>query len=300
MRMRLVLLVPLIPLFWTVSCRKPALPPDVPAPSWQSYSVTGMVVSLQPIEKQVVVKHEKIPGYMMAMTMPFQVQDTNELTGLIPGQEITFTMIVTGDDAWIENIQKTGKAENLLPAGAGIRIAREVEPLEIGDPLPDYPFVNEMGQTTRLGQFRGNALVLSFLFTRCPLPNFCPLTAKKLAELQGRLAARPGGPTNWHILAITIDPAFDAPERLKQFGEAHGYQPEHWTFLTGELIDITALAEQFGLLFWTEGGTVSHNLRTVVVDARGLIRTNLIGNEWDVASLEREVVRAAAADSKTP
>jgi protein SCO1/2 len=287
----------LMVLLWTSACRKSAPPAEAPASARQTYAVTGMVVSLAPLEQQVVVKHEKIPGYMMAMTMPFQVRDTHQLDGLIPGEEITFTMIVTEDDAWIENIEKTGQAQNILPAGAGLRIARTVEPLAPGDSLPDYAFVNELGQPTRLAQYRGNALVLSFLFTRCPLPNFCPLTARKLAELQSRLAARPAGPTNWHILAVTIDPAFDTPERLRQFGQAYGYQPGRWSFLTGELIDITALAEQFGLLFWNEDGTVNHNLRTVVVDARGLIQANLVGNDWDVAALEHEVVRAAGSTS---
>ncbi|MCU0770517.1 MAG: SCO family protein [Verrucomicrobia bacterium] len=279
----------------TASCKKPAPAEPAPALPSRSYSVTGMVMSVQPPQSQVVVKHEKIPGYMMAMTMPFLVRDTNALSGLIPGEEITFTMVVTADDAWIENIEKTGKAENILPAGAGIRIVRDVEPLEAGDPLPDYAFVSERGQAIRLSQFRGQALALSFLFTRCPVPTFCPLTARKLAQTQNQLLARPGGPTNWHILAITMDPGFDTPERLRQFGEIYGYLPEHWTFLTGELIDITALGEQFGLQFWNADGTVNHNLRTVVVDAGGLIRTNLAGNEWAVDALVHEVVRAAAA-----
>jgi protein SCO1/2 len=137
--------------------------------------------------------------------------------------------------------------------------------------------------------------VLSFLFTRCPLPNFCPLTARKLAQTQNRLLAQRGGPTNWHILAVTLDPEFDTPQRLRQFGATYGYQPEHWSFLTGELIDITAVAEQLGLYFWSEDGTVNHNLRTVVVDAAGLIQTNMSGNEWAVDTLIGQIESAARA-----
>lgn len=265
-----------------------------PGPMQQSHSVTGVVISLKPLEKKAVIKHEEIPGYMIAMTMPFFVQDTNELAGLIPGEEITFTMIVTEDDAWIEGVKKTGKAENILPPGAGIRIARDVEPLQIEDTLPEYQFINEQGREVHLGDYRGDALVLSFIFTRCPVPNFCPLTTRKLVETQERLLVNSMGPTNWHILAITVDPEFDTPRRLKQYGEAYGYKPEHWSFLTGELIDITALAEQFGLIFWTEDGTVNHNLRTVVVGADGTIRSNIIGNEWEVETLVGEVVNAAS------
>lgn len=270
---------------------------DVAVPARREFDVRGMVRALDPGAREVRIQHEAIPGYMEAMTMPFYVQDTNELSGLIPGQEITFTLIVTEDDAWIENVQKTGRAENILPEGAPIRIAREVEPLEVGDALPEYQFVNEQGQTVSLSRFKGQALVLSFLYTRCPLPNFCPLTAKKLARTQNQLLANTQAPTNWHLLSITIDPEFDTPERLKQFGKTYGYRPEHWSLLTGELIDITAIGEQFGLLFWTEDGTVNHNLRTVVVDADSLIRTNLIGNEWEVGELVRQVVKACNTDS---
>ncbi len=266
----------------------------------RTFDVKGTILSLKPEQSAVVIEHEEIPGYMNAMTMPFFVHDTNELAGLIPGEEVRFKMIVTEDDAWIEAIEKTGNARNLLPANSGIRIVRDVEPLEIGDPLPDYPLTNEFGRPLRLSQYRGKALVLSFLFTRCPLPTFCPLTARKLAETQQTLLARGNGPTNWHILAVTIDPEFDTPARLKQFGETHGYDSDHWSLATGSLIDITALAEQFGVMFWEQDGTISHNLRTVVVDAEGVIRTNLVGNAWTVEELVVQVVQAAVQGSAPP
>jgi len=258
------------------------------------YRVKGVVLALQPEDRRVRIRHEAIPGYMEAMTMAFDVHDTNELSGLMPGEEITFNLLVTDDDVWIEGIEKTGVAENLIPKGAGIRIVREVAPLNIGDTLPDYTFTNEQGRQVSLSQFEGNALVLSFLFTRCPVPTFCPLTARKLAQVQNELLSTDGSPTNWHILAITVDPEFDTPRRLKQFGETYGHNPDRWSLLTGELIDITALAEQFGMFFWTDEGTISHNLRTVVVDSKGVIRTNISGNEWTVGTLVSNVVQAAS------
>jgi protein SCO1/2 len=274
------------------SCGRPETPTTSGAAAQQAHSVTGVVLSLDPANYGVTVRHQTIPGYMQAMTMPFTVRDTNELAGLIPGEEITFTMIVTEEDAWIQHVEKTGVAENLLPSGSGIRIVRDVDPLEIGDALPDYPFVDERGRSVQLSEFEGQALILSFLFTRCPLPTFCPLTARKLAEVQDRLLAA-SSPTNWHILAITIDPGFDTPERLQRFGESHGYKPEHWSFLTGEMIDITALAEQFGLVFWTGEEMLNHNLRTVLVGADGLVQTNMVGNDWDVNTVVEAVVQGA-------
>jgi protein SCO1/2 len=276
------------------SCRQEPGSDAAPSSWRQTYAVTGMVKSLRPAEHEVGVEHQEIPGYMMAMTMPFSVRDTNELHGLIPGEEITFTLIVTEDDSWIEDIEKTGVARNILPENAGIRIARDVEALVIGDPLPEYHFINEQGEPVSLSDYRGTALVLSFIFTRCPLPQYCPLTTKQLVATQETLKRGSAYPTNWQILAITLDPEFDTPARLKQFGASYGYDPTRFRFLTGELIEITALAEQFGLLFWTEDGTINHNLRTVVVGADGIIRTNMIGNEWSVDTLVNEVVQAAA------
>lgn len=293
MRFLIVRLIVVGVLLSTVSCRRQTEPLGNPSPNRQSYSVTGLVMSLKPLEKQVVIKHKEIPGYMPAMTMPFSVQNTNELSRLIPGEEVTFQLMVADDDAWVEGIKKTGVAQNIMPEGAPIRIVRDVDPLEIGDPLPEYHFVNEQGHKVSLSQFKGNALVLSFLFTRCPVPNYCPLTARKLARVQDTLLAREHAPTNWHILAVTLDPQYDTVKRLRQFGETYGYKPECWSFLTGELIDITALAEQLGLLFWTGDGTVNHNVRTAVVGADGLIRTNMSGNEWEVEGLVNEVVEAA-------
>jgi len=275
------------------SCGRKPVVPLAPENQIKTYAVTGLVVSLNLPENSVRIQHQEIPGYMSAMTMPFTVKDTNELTGLLPGEEVTFRMEVTEDDMWIEGIKETGVVTNLAPTTGHFRLVRDVEPLEVGDELPDYHFIDENGKAVSLNQWRGNALVLSFLFTRCPVPNFCPLTARKLAKTQDQLLANSASPTNWHILAITVDPEFDTPERLKQFGQVYGYDSRSWSFLTGELIDITAIGEQFGLVFWTEGETVSHNLRTVVVDANGLIQTNIIGNEWRVEELVADVVQAA-------
>lgn len=274
-----------------VSCKPPA-EEAVSAPTAPTaYSVTGIVTKLD--GRVVTIRHQEIPGYMEAMTMPFEVKDTNELTGLIPGEEVTFKMLVTEDDAWIENVEKTGFATNLLPKVGEWSFARDVEPLDVGDSLPDSTFTNELGEVVRFSQFKDRVIVLSFLFTRCPFPKFCPLTARKLAETQDALLARAGGPRNWRILVVTIDPAYDTPERLRQFGRTYGYKPEWWSFLTASLTDITAVGEQFGLRVWTEQGLPSHNLRTVVIGPDGIIRTNIIGNEWEVEALVAEVVKAA-------
>jgi len=277
----------------------PLTPPTTPTASnvsTQFFQVKGVVESVKADEKTVRIRHEEIPGYMEAMTMPFAVKDTDELAGVQAGDAVTFRMIVTEKDGWIDQIKKLNVSApaNPLPANAGIRIVRDVEPLGIGDVLPDYHFTNQLGQAVSLSQFRGQALAFTFIFTRCPFPTFCPLMSNHFEAAQGTLLQTPNAPTNWHLLTISFDPDYDTPERLKSYAAAHDANPARWDFLTGTLVDITALGEQVGLQFWRDpGGSINHNLRTVVVDARGRVQKIFAENKWTVEELTQEIIKAA-------
>jgi protein SCO1 len=255
----------------------------------------GVVIEVAPAEKKITIKHEEIPGYMHGMTMPFDVKDTNELAGLAPGDPVSFRIVVSGNEGWIDQLHRIGTRTNLPPVTAPVRTIRQVEPLNEGDLLPDYHFTNQLGQAVSTSQFRGRALAITFLFTRCPFPNFCPLMANNFAETQKKLLALPNAPANWHLLTITFDPDFDTPEVLKQYAEAHGDDdPARWTFATGALDEITALGGQFGLAFWKEqAGIISHNLRTVVIDPSGRVQKIFTGNDWQPEDLVAEIVKAA-------
>src|SRR5438477_1790001 len=164
------------------------------------FQVKGVVVSVKPKEKSIEIKHEEIPGYMPAMTMPFDVKDTKELAGLAEGDSISFRMLVTDTEGWIDQIRKIApSATNSSPTTGTFRLAREVEPLGIGDPLPEYHFTNQIGQAISTAQFKGQVLAITFLFTRCPFPNFCPLMANHFAEAQKKLLSMPNGPPHWHL-----------------------------------------------------------------------------------------------------
>jgi protein SCO1 len=145
-----------------------------------------------------------------------------------------------------------------------------------------------------LSRFRGQALALTFIFTRCPFPTFCPLMSNNFRKAQDALVASPNAPTNWHLLTISFDPDFDTPEQLKAYAARQHADPTRWDFLTGTLVDITALSEQVGLQFWRDpAGGINHNLRTVVVDARGRVQKIFIENKWTVEELTAEIVTAA-------
>jgi len=261
----------------------------------QIFQVKGVVVSVKPKEKSIEVKHEEIPGYMPAMTMPFDVRDTNELAGLAPGDSIAFRMLVTDTDGWIDQIRKmAASTTNSPPITGPFRLVRDVEPLGIGDTLPEYHFTNQLGEVISTAQFKGGVLAITFLFTRCPFPTFCPLMSNHFAEAQKKLLEMPGAPKNWHLLTISFDPEFDKPSILKAYAERYKYDPTHWDFATGALIDITALSEQVGLNFWhDETGNISHNLRTVVINSSGRVHKIFSGNQWSSDELVQEMVKAA-------
>jgi len=264
------------------------------SPHQQMHTVNGVVIEVMPAEKQIKIKHDAVAGYMPGMTMPFDVRDTNELTGLQPGDPVSFRLITTTNDAWIDQIQKTGARTNIVPLTSPFHLARDVEPLNEGDLLPEYHFTNELGQAISTRQYKGQALAMNFLFTRCPYPLYCPLLANNFEATQKQLLSMPNSPTNWHLLTISFDPDFDTPAVLKQYAAAHDANPKRWTFATGSRIDVRAIGEQFGLVFWNEqAGIISHNLRTVVIDASGHVQKIFVGNEWQPADLVAEMVKAA-------
>ena len=267
-----------------------------PQTNRQIFQVKGVVIEVKPLEKSIKIKHEEVPDYMPAMTMPFEVKDTNELTGIEAGDPVSFRLLVTDTEGWIDHIRKTGPKTNLPPTTGPLRFVQNIEPLNEGDLLADYQFTNQFGKVFSTKDFRGGALAIEFLFTRCPLPNFCPFLANNFGEVQTQLLALSNAPAKWHLLTLTFDPEFDTPEILKNYAAGHNADLEHWTFATGAKKDIDAIGDQFGLLVSRdENNSISHNLRVVVIDASGRVQKIFIGNEWKPDELVTEMLKAAAA-----
>lgn len=284
-------------------------PDSPPVPAKTFADVQGEVIELFPDENRAKIKHAEIPDYMPAMTMSMNVLDAQELKGLAPGDQITFRLNVTDDGHWIDQVTRrvpdakelTGPdPNNPFPAEKGWRRVREVEPLDIGELMPNYRFTNELGQAVALEDLKGSAYAFTFIFTRCPIPDFCPRMSTQFMTVQRTLESMPDAPKNWRLFSITMDPAFDTPEVLKGYASRYRYDPAHWNFLTGPLIDITAIGEQFGLEFYNPDGTINHNLRTVVVDRNGIIQKIIWGNTWKPEELVTALVEAAKAEPANP
>lgn len=277
------------------------------APAGESitnYDVRGVVVSVAPAESKVVIRHEEVPGYMMAMTMPFTVRGTNELEKVKAGDGVRFRMRVTETDGWIDRIQVVSNAAPASPAPAatnaappGFRVLPNVADLKPGDLVPNYSFTNQFGKRFDLESFRGQALAVTFIFTRCPFPNFCPRISEHFGKVQSLLLSERSGPTNWHLLSLSFDPAYDTPDTMNAYGERWKSDPARWTLATGSMDQIEPFAVSVGLYFGRDVNVanMNHNLRTLVIAPDGRLRQVLVGNEWTSAELAEAVSKAALA-----
>ncbi|HEU5397410.1 MAG TPA: SCO family protein [Verrucomicrobiae bacterium] len=258
----------------------------------------GLVERIDAARSLVTIRHDAISNYMAAMTMPFRVTNAADLNGVKAGDEITFQLHVTDEASWITDVVKTGRhVEPTVPAGAGAT-ARPAVVAE--NSLRTYAFTNELGRPVRLDDFRGQAQAITFFYTRCPLPEYCPRLSKNFAMAQEKLEAMAGAPTNWHFLSISFDTGFDSPTTLKNYGESYRYDPRHWSFLTGPPEKIAALAKAAGVEFEPDGATINHNFRTLIVDASGRLQM-VFPTTGDLSDeIVAEILKAAAATNPSP
>ncbi len=259
--------------------------------SAEHYDTRGVVRGFSPDRSAIEIQHENIPGFMPSMTMPFVARNPEQIADLKTDDAISFRMAVTKKNFWIENVKKIRRDDvkvaepKRTPPASVERNAR----LKEGDRMPPFSLTNQNGESITLENFRGQPFVLTFVFTRCPLPNFCPRMSNNFAELQSAIKADTGDVAKTHLLSITLDPSFDTSEMLKQYGESHGADPKIWSFATGDLKEIEALTRAFSVYVQTEGGTISHGLATALIDKEGRIDKILRGNAWTPDEVIKEL-----------
>ena len=251
-----------------------------------TYEARGVLREVWPERRKAVIAHEDIPGFMAAMTMEFTAAESREFAGLAPGDVVSFRLTVTEESSWIDQVRKTGTA----PIPAAAEPAAAFTP---GSLVQDCALVDSSGGAFRLSDFRGRALALTFIFTRCPLPDFCPRLNKNFAAVQRLLAARPD--RSWHLLSISLDPDYDTPARLAEYAPRYAPDPALWSFATGQPDDIEKLGASLGLRVVRTGELPEHNLRTVVIGPDGRVRHVFTGNEWTPEDLAVELECAMTA-----
>jgi len=263
----------------------------------RSFPVTGVVQEINRGNQTIVVAHDAITNYMGAMTMPFNVKARSELEGLNRGDRISFRLSVTETESWIDQISKIGTGPT-TPGSADTTPAGAPQLSKAHHPLMDYHFTNELGQAVSLGEFRGQALAITFFFTRCPIPDFCPRLSKNFEEASRKLHSLPNAPTNWHFLSVSFDPEFDTPTVLKNYAERYQYDPQHWSFLTGPSDKIRELAGQSNVTFERDGAFFNHNFRTLIIDAAGHLQMVFpMGGDLSEA-IVAEIVKASSVTNR--
>jgi protein SCO1/2 len=272
-------------------------PSNTSASSPRVFAASGVIREIQPDTGTVVIRHGAISNYMEGMTMPFKVKVPAELAGFQRGDQITFQLHVTETESWVDHLVKTGTVPLAAAQATSGTPSGETALARLRNALLDYKFTNELGQAVSLNDFRGQALAITFFYTRCPLPDYCPRLSKNFQEASQKLKSMPGAPANWHFISVSFDPEFDSPAMLKAYGESYGYDPAHWSFLTGPGEMIGKLAHAAGVNYKSEDGSINHNFRTLIVDPTGHLQMIFVtgGNLSD--QIVAEILKAAVVST---
>ncbi len=237
------------------------------------------------------MNHADIPGFMPAMTMPYKVRDASLLKGRTPGELIAATLVVEESDAYLQQIKHEGVAA--LPDERPAVHAMDL--LGVGETVRDAALVDQSGVRRSLGDWRGQVLAVTFVYTRCPLPNFCPLMDRHFAAVQTQVRSSPDLQGRVHLVSVTLDPEYDTPAVLLRHAGRLKADPAVWSLLTGSREQIETFASQFGVSVVRENAQPSelvHNLRTAVIDGNGRLATMLSGSEWEPSALIAEIRNA--------
>jgi protein SCO1 len=272
------LLIPLLLTLALGACRR----------NERRYDLKGKVVMVEKEKRLVTITHEDVPGLMPAMTMPFTVPNQADLDYLAPEDQVNATLVVDGSQSWLENLFVTRMSGEAV---AGASLPPEAKP---GDEVPNYTLRNQDGKEIRLHNYRGKALLLTFIYTRCPLPEYCTLMSNNFAQIDRQLQQNSEVYARTHLLSISIDPKFDTPQVLRSYGAAHTerYEAEtfaHWEFASGD--QVKDLAQFFGLRYFTENDQIMHGLKTVIVAPDGKVAKIYSDNTWKPEDVANELKR---------
>ena len=258
------------------------------------YQLRGQVMDKNVATNEITVDHEDIPGFMQAMTMPYKVKDSAVVQEVEAGDKIAAEIVVAnnGNDYWLEDVRITdesGRKTTKAPAPA--------QRLAAGERVPNLPLINQDGKTIHLDDFEGKAVLLTFIYTRCPMPNFCPRLSSQFARIHDNLEKTPEAYAKTHLLTVSFDPKYDTAPVLRRYGlayldnDASGFA--QWDFASAGPSDLRKLADAFGLVYFEQGNQIAHSMDIVLISPEGTI-VKYWSNEWTAAELEADLRQQAA------
>lgn len=268
---RLCALFGVVTILLTLSCSK--------KPAEKRYELQGQVVAVDSAAHQITVAHQDVPGLMPGMTMPFLVgQNDAWVFGKIgPGDQVHATLVL-GKTAELQDISFSKQTAPVSDGTTTFHLP------QVGEQVPDFAFINQNGKRIHLEQLRGKPLLLTFIYTRCPLPDFCLLMSNNFSEILKQLHEDPKAFAQTQLLSVSIDPEHDTPKVLQRYGQRYvgdidpGFQ--HWQFATGSPEQIKKAAAYFGLSYNQKSGQIVHSLSTVLIGADGKVVKLYLGNDW--------------------
>jgi protein SCO1/2 len=264
-------------------------------PAARHYELEGQILALRPDDNEVLIKHGDIKGFMPGMTMPFKVRDSHLLDGKRAGDLVTATLVVEETEAWLASLVTTGSAP--LTETADIPPASFVMPLKPGDQAPETPLTNHLGQVITVpslvaGEGSGPVAV-TFIYVRCPLPQFCPLLDRRFAEVQRLIKGDPALTGRARLLSVSFDPDADTTERLNAHATRLQADPTLWHFATAPRQVVDRFAARFGVNVIREAdGTITHNMRTTVIGPDGRVVSVYEGSDWTAVQIAEDMRRS--------
>jgi protein SCO1/2 len=257
----------------------------------QQYAVKGMVLSVNRAASTFTASIEEVPGFMRAMTMPFEVRQVKELDGLAPGAMVEFTLVVDAKTSYAErlrivrfqNVEPDPLAASRLALLNDIVSGTPVKPVAVGDTVPNFSLIDQRKRTVSLSDLRGSVVALNFIYTSCALPNFCLRLANNFNVLQKRFDKRLG--KDLVLVTVTFDPVHDTPEVLAKYSDQWKANPATWHFLTGSEKDVQRVCRMFGVQAFPNEGLMDHSLHTVLIGRDGKLVANVEGNRFTAGQL---------------
>lgn len=275
---------------------------SAPASVAETHAMSGLVLKVDAAHKSMTVSCNSVPGYMDAMTMPFEVKEAKMLEVIRPGATIDFTFVVEGESSYAEDI-RVRRYENLeqepLQARRLGMVADLANPaaaatvLNSRDAVPDFTLSDQARNKIVFSQLKGKVVTLNFAYVRCPNPAYCFRLTNNLGQLQKRFANRLG--RDVVLLTIIIDPDHDENGAINKYAEIWNADPQTWHFLTGPLPEVQRVSHMFGMDFWNDEGFLTHTFHTVVIDRQGKLFANLEGNQFTSQQLGDLVQTAMSA-----
>lgn len=259
----------------------------------KNYDVTGLLLAADRSRHTITVSCKEIPGYMEAMVMSLPVADSTLPDGLRPGKTVEFRLIVDSNSSFARDVHvQPFESLELDPTEARrLKLMEDAthtgkpdaDVIAVGDTVPDFHLTDQDRRPVSLSELAGKVVALTFIYTRCPLPDYCVRLSNNFGLLQKRFKDRLGH--DLVLLTVVIDPVHDQPDALISYAQTWKADSHSWHFLTGSAAEVQRLSRGFDMHYYPDEALFVHSFNTIVIDRRGRLAANIEGNNFTAQQL---------------